>query len=1025
MTSSYWPSETNIAQCIRAEAEELSEHILLAVHEPMQLEQRLAGESIGEKADEKKLLKHLIETERPIPIIGDSGVGKSHIIRWLNAQLKLQKNDSWHIIRIPKNASLRQVLVSLLDGLEGEVFEQARTKVNEVSETLKTQSLADLLVVFIGDRLETLFESVKKEREFFIQNSQVPDEETKKRWDIIKRHAKRDGLPALLGDSDYKKGLVDEDKCLYLIAKRLTSGSTTKELENNNYTISASDLDFTLNLADLSLTARNYVLQASLNTNPSRRQEATDLLNEVLSGACGGIFSQLFQLHGGGFQELFVEIRKYLYEQGKVLFILVEDMAAISAIEDILIDSLMQEGIRDGVQELCSLHSAIAVTDGYIGYTRRRNTLATRAKSEWFINKVLDSEEETYQRIENFCGRYLNIARYGEEEFQNKLGSSSEAQIWESEDDEERLRIECFERSDVGFSLFPYNKSALKALADKYCRPHDELEFNPRKILNQILLNVLPNFRQQYTEEKFPPAGLFDFKCSTTLSSDLTQEITDNLERVKTAVAIWGYGAHKLTEVPSFFPAEIAKEFSLEEFSDVLQRVVPSHIERPIRPIQPKSAKKIPEAPLKRETTESADTIESKFEQIEKGLDTWFDKKNIPQEEANVLRKIILKEINNLNFSWYGIKKIPNLKRGKLFLIHIPYNKSNPEGCLLQFATEEIFSDEKASLPYREFILAVLRRNLSVGIDSDSWDYQGGYDDYCRYINFLNIWLPEKIQKLVQTEREKSKGLLKNQLGIATAFDPIIGKRTPDEKINMLVRPAKCEDGDLHQSLEEHFPATGLVEWDDHLENLRVSWSKEQVEWLGLYSINRHALEADLIKKELKGLSGSVPTTTSRCAQSISKSLNLQYKLTNLLESCSTEKQFQDTLENLYALVEKLSDAVQFHLEKDNTFTAKKFLNLINKIKNNKDYWITCNALLSLRKGFNDNSIKYLSQIDLTLAEDVKSCLLVWDQFYRFNIDRMKFENSQIGGDKREADRKKITQHIKNTKEQLKTIEAK
>jgi hypothetical protein len=33
----YWPSRKNIVQCIRNEAEELEDHVLLAVHEPMLL----------------------------------------------------------------------------------------------------------------------------------------------------------------------------------------------------------------------------------------------------------------------------------------------------------------------------------------------------------------------------------------------------------------------------------------------------------------------------------------------------------------------------------------------------------------------------------------------------------------------------------------------------------------------------------------------------------------------------------------------------------------------------------------------------------------------------------------------------------------------------------------------------------------------------------------------------------------------------------------------------------------------------
>ena len=1023
MTTTYWPLESNITQCIRIEAEELSEQVLLAVHESMRLEQRLSGESVGKKADERDLLKHLIETERPIPIIGESGFGKSHIIRWLDAQLKLQKNKNWHIIRIPKNASLRKVLLSLIEGLEGDSFEIVRTKVNEVGDRLKTQELADHLIVFIGHRLAELYDDAEKEKKSIIESGLQPDSETSSRIQRIQRHAKRNGLPALIGDSNYKKNLVGKNKCIYQIAKRLTSGSSLKDLDDNNYQVRIEDLDFSLNIEDLSNDARQYVVSASLTTDLSRQQEATDLLNEVLKDACGIAFSQLFQFHAGGFQELFVDIRKYLYSQGKTLFILVEAMEAISAIEDVLIDSLMQEGIRDGIQELCSLHSAIAVTDAYIGYTRRRNTLATRAKSEWFIDKYLDSEEETYQRIESFCGRYLNAARFGQKALENLSWSNQESHIWESEELEEKQRIECFERSKEGFSLFPYNKLALKALADKYCRPNqDKLEFNPRKILSQILLSILQNFRNDFSKGKFPPIGLEDFVCSTTLASQLSHEITSDLERVKAFVSIWGYGAYELAELPSILSYEIAKEFSLDEFSEVLQKIEPSQIKKVTSPA-------IPRIPKKNEIETPEDLTESqvdKLKQVARNLDIWFNKKNIPQDEANYLRKVLYKEVSyiNDNSNWYGPKRLPDFKRGNYFLIHIPYNKNNVGGCYLQFGSEDIFDNEIKSLPYREFILAVLRKQVMVGIDNDSWEYKEGYDDFCTYINFINYWLPLQIQIVINTEREKTKKIFENHLGIAAAFDPFLSGRTAEEKLNLLVRPANNDKEGLGQSLEESFPKTGIDEWDVHLESLRISWHKEQMQWLDLYSINRHAFEADLIKKELRGLTVSISMETKRCAQALTKSLDKDFQAFDLLGSCSSEELFQVALGRLRELVEKLISEDQF-ICTDNSFSARKYLNQIKKISENKEkklYWRTCKALLMVKAGFSESSIKYLSEIDLKDAEEINQCLRRWTEFYKPNIERMKYTNSNIGADKRLENRKLITQYFNDTKTQLQTL---
>lgn len=97
----YWPRPEYINECIRTEAEELAEHVLLAVHEPMQLLRVGAGED--RLCNEEDLLEHFLSVERPIPIIGKSGVGKSHLIRWLDAKLKLHADYAkWHVVRIPK-----------------------------------------------------------------------------------------------------------------------------------------------------------------------------------------------------------------------------------------------------------------------------------------------------------------------------------------------------------------------------------------------------------------------------------------------------------------------------------------------------------------------------------------------------------------------------------------------------------------------------------------------------------------------------------------------------------------------------------------------------------------------------------------------------------------------------------------------------------------------------------------------------------------------------------------------------------
>ena len=92
MLEHYWPTTDEIGKCIRKDADGTAEHVLLAVHEPMPLREMYAGENLGGVRNEHDLLNRLIDTEFPIPILGAAGSGKSHIIRWLGAKLKVHKN---------------------------------------------------------------------------------------------------------------------------------------------------------------------------------------------------------------------------------------------------------------------------------------------------------------------------------------------------------------------------------------------------------------------------------------------------------------------------------------------------------------------------------------------------------------------------------------------------------------------------------------------------------------------------------------------------------------------------------------------------------------------------------------------------------------------------------------------------------------------------------------------------------------------------------------------------------------------
>ena len=90
----YWPSEENCRDCLVVEAEAALDAVVLAVHQPMRLMCKFHG--VANRPEEAKkeadvldafLIEYPASGTLVLPLTGDSGAGKSPLIRWLDATL--------------------------------------------------------------------------------------------------------------------------------------------------------------------------------------------------------------------------------------------------------------------------------------------------------------------------------------------------------------------------------------------------------------------------------------------------------------------------------------------------------------------------------------------------------------------------------------------------------------------------------------------------------------------------------------------------------------------------------------------------------------------------------------------------------------------------------------------------------------------------------------------------------------------------------------------------------------------------
>jgi hypothetical protein len=956
----------------------------------------------SEQCTELDLLNHFLEVERPIPIIGRSGVGKSHLIRWLEAQINLRDEASnWHIVRIPKNASLRQVLELLLDGLEGEDFEQARRKITTVGSSLKTEEVARHLLTFMEDLLLQLSEKAQAEIKEYQTNKTKPGPEEEARLRDIKRHTSNSGLQSLINDSEYKKYLLSNKHCIFQFASRLTSGASDDEIFRNNYRIEAKDLDFNYNLSDLSLGAREYVRSSRLNTSEDSRVSAARVLNEVLGEATRRAFQHFFHFSGGSFQDLFKDIRRSLHESGQTLVVLVEDMAAISAIEDVLLDSLLEEGVRDGETRLCPLRSAIAVTDGYPGYSRRQGTIYTRARAEWLIQESIGAEEQIYTRIINFCSRYLNAARHGSEALLSSWSdhsASSWPEIWQDLE-ADRQHLDAFGVAQTGIPLYPLSPAAIRALADKFCRDADgNLQFNPRDVLNEILRTVLRGYRSLCDKGEFPPAGFAGVQPGGTLRGEIHRFGLNDPGRAESLAAIWGFNSRDFSELQKKLSADVASEFALNDFAEYLTKGVKPGTNpdpSPNPPIKPTPGPVVDPKPAQFAGTST------ELERLESVIDKWLQgTQDLGQNEAKVIRNGLAAMYERYaRNSWLGVRELPSLKQkntGRV-AVNIPNAQGNLPISQVSFFVEDDLKNKSKSILVYHTALALLRyehHNPKSDPSLKGWQYEGGYSDFIHYQNFAATWVPYVERTLINGVRSKVDERLKSHIECALAVGCFSDSDNNKQKVQKLI--------DSADTVRDSLPDAAC----DAIGNLRqvvlADWDSLRSGWLDLVASNDHGLEGDLVLRALRG-SGSIELSRNirQQKEQALKDLSETNQKLALLSDCKDSESFALAIEDLMSLVRNLQKEGEYPTSEQ----VPRARTLIGKLEGllESGHWKPVRELVGVFET-NDSvkQLKLLNYLDGAALKRVSHVLDVWQQVYSIVFPRLQNKNESWGASKLE-----------------------
>ena len=730
----YWPTPERCDECLITEAETADVAVFLSVHQPMRLTRRplRSSSSDGEtEMRETDLLNALLTDSLAsgtllLPIVGNSGVGKSHMIRWLDAHLRNRDGDvPRHIVRIPKSASLRRVLELILDGLTSKPYKALR------DELTSARMPPDLLTATFNLQAKLL---IALERAYQETRSRIST--GKARPDDRERmtHCDPRGLPALLQADEVRSHFNDYEGAqkgvLARIAERCMQGAQSVDGPANQFTESDLTFDESLEHANLSPAAKLYLV--TLNRNQGRaRKVAVEILNDAVDPAIG----ELLDFGGNSLTDLFVKIREQLLKDGKELVLLVEDFAALAGIQGSLLDAMIREGIRDGRQQLCVMRTALAVTEGYLA---NRETVLTRAQYEWRIDeRPFAGEDEAVETFSNFAGGYLNAARWGrsslQKAFKKRDKDAEDLRDWIPNFDDQRHDdlpegdasiLKAFGYSNRGrHPLFPFNEGAIRQLARRHLREGASFVFNPRNLLNFILRETLIGHRPLFDSGAFPPANFHGFTRSDlnlSVSRELTKRAdSGSADRLAALYYHWADDPETAGEA-ACLPDRICEAFSL---TPIKWSAKPERQTRPERTEANRTAK------TEREPETRRDPWEQKIQD-------WRAKKTITQANASHIRKWLAAAVGEW-IDWESLLIKPfQIDPGRIVLPWASTGNPSPADTMATAITETDIEDEEKADQFYTAIKAVIRTHGGTG-GGHNWDYPDGEEESAAYANLI------------------------------------------------------------------------------------------------------------------------------------------------------------------------------------------------------------------------------------------------------------------------------------------------
>ena len=355
-------AKQRLTEVIRIDTITSSFRDFMATHVPfkqiqLQKEYGTAG-SAGKNYTEEEIYKKIVlnpkDQHQFVLVIGSSGAGKSHLIRWFDAKLERQKPENEVVLFVRRSDNtLKGTIRQLLE----------KTEV----ASIQNKDLYDRLV----NATSTISEG-KLKNAIYHQFIEEIEDDKGDQIDYL-NNADRKKIVPLLNNELFKARMMSEDGPIERIYAKVAENND-KDTRDVIAEFHPEDFSVNADFCDRVVREGGDKKAVRLLDKLLLKEELAGNIAKYMNSKVDLVIQQCAGLEPGDFEQVFKDIRKELKKQGKSLTLLIEDITAFTGVNEALLNVLTTWHTGDYEKEgMCRISSIIGTTSEYVNKNFRDN----------------------------------------------------------------------------------------------------------------------------------------------------------------------------------------------------------------------------------------------------------------------------------------------------------------------------------------------------------------------------------------------------------------------------------------------------------------------------------------------------------------------------------------------------------------------------------------------------------------------------------------------------------------------------